>query len=163
MSTDIRCPKCGSETVVRTAKKGSKAGYRFHVCINYPECKGKVPIPTKKQIDADVILGGLTTVRCPLCYLRGVETMATARYVRGFLIVVQFASYPVTGCVPCVRGELLKQAFLSLLVGWFSLRALILNPFFILYNVIRALTLRRTLTNVSWKSQPDGLCGATRK
>ncbi|MBA7476312.1 hypothetical protein ES707_11696 [subsurface metagenome] len=44
MPVDIRCPRCGSETVIRTAKKGPKAGHRFHVCFNYPECKGKVPV-----------------------------------------------------------------------------------------------------------------------
>jgi hypothetical protein len=41
---DIRCPECGSETVLRTSKKGPNAGRTFHVCIHYPECKGKVPI-----------------------------------------------------------------------------------------------------------------------
>ncbi len=56
MPVDIRCPQCGSETVVRTAKKGPNAGQRFHVCINYPDCKGKVPasrlsLQQRKQID----------------------------------------------------------------------------------------------------------------
>ncbi|MBA7676804.1 hypothetical protein ES703_85049 [subsurface metagenome] len=41
---DIRCPKCGSEMVVRPAKKGPNAGRKFYVCMYYPECKGKIPI-----------------------------------------------------------------------------------------------------------------------
>jgi multidrug efflux pump subunit AcrB len=41
---DIRCPKCGSATVVETAKKGPNTGSSFHVCTRYPECKGKVPL-----------------------------------------------------------------------------------------------------------------------
>ena len=44
MPEDISCPICGSEMVVRTAKKGPPDGHRFYVCIYYPECKGKVQI-----------------------------------------------------------------------------------------------------------------------
>jgi len=40
--TEIKCPKCGSETVLRTAKKGQNAGEKYFVCMDYPECKGKV-------------------------------------------------------------------------------------------------------------------------
>jgi RND superfamily putative drug exporter len=40
----VRCPRCGSETVVRTAKKGPRAGSKFYVCTRYPACKGKVPL-----------------------------------------------------------------------------------------------------------------------
>jgi len=40
---DVRCPVCGSETTIRTAKKGPNAGRRFHVCNRYPECEGKFP------------------------------------------------------------------------------------------------------------------------
>lgn len=50
MHVDIRCPKCGSETVVRTAEKGPNAGRKFHLCIRYPECKGKLAI--QKQADS---------------------------------------------------------------------------------------------------------------
>ena len=47
MPKDIQCPICGSETILRTVKKGPNAGRRYHVCIFYPECKGKVPIGFK--------------------------------------------------------------------------------------------------------------------
>ena len=39
MTEDIKCPVCGSKTSLRTSKKD---GAKFHVCINYPDCKGKV-------------------------------------------------------------------------------------------------------------------------
>ena len=58
MSTDIRCPKCGSETVVRTAKKGPNVGHSFYVCTRYPECKGKVDTskkPKKPVKRADIL------------------------------------------------------------------------------------------------------------
>jgi hypothetical protein len=35
-----RCPKCGSEMVLRTAKRGDNQGGRFWGCSKYPECRG---------------------------------------------------------------------------------------------------------------------------
>ncbi len=54
MSVDIRCPICGSDTVIRTAKKGPNTGQKLYVCTRYPECKGKLPI--SEQIYAEVRL-----------------------------------------------------------------------------------------------------------
>ena len=39
MTSEIRCPICGAETTIRASKKD---GSKFHVCTNYPKCKGKV-------------------------------------------------------------------------------------------------------------------------
>ena len=50
MPKDIRCPTCGTETVIKTVKKGSNAGRKFYVCINHSECKGRVPIRTQKGL-----------------------------------------------------------------------------------------------------------------
>ena len=36
---DVRCPKCGSRTAIRTAKKDDS---QYHVCINSPRCRGRV-------------------------------------------------------------------------------------------------------------------------
>lgn len=33
------CPKCGGQLVLRTARKGSKAGSQFYGCSNFPKCK----------------------------------------------------------------------------------------------------------------------------
>ncbi len=35
-----RCPKCGSEMILRTAKSGVNAGKRFWGCSTYPSCRG---------------------------------------------------------------------------------------------------------------------------
>lgn len=43
-TAEVRCPRCGSATVVRTAKRGPNTGSQFHVCSRYPECKGKLPL-----------------------------------------------------------------------------------------------------------------------
>lgn len=37
----IRCPECGSRTTLRTSKISD---IKYYVCINYPKCKGMVPI-----------------------------------------------------------------------------------------------------------------------
>ena len=38
------CPKCESEMVLRTAKKGFKAGSTFWGCSTYPKCQGIIRI-----------------------------------------------------------------------------------------------------------------------
>jgi ssDNA-binding Zn-finger/Zn-ribbon topoisomerase 1 len=39
LASNIKCPVCGSSTRLRISKKD---GSKFHVCVNYPDCKGKV-------------------------------------------------------------------------------------------------------------------------
>lgn len=41
-----RCPKCGSEMILRTAKRGSNQGGKFWGCSNYPECREIINIGT---------------------------------------------------------------------------------------------------------------------
>ncbi len=38
------CPKCGSEMVLRTARKGANAGNQFWGCSTFPKCKGTVSV-----------------------------------------------------------------------------------------------------------------------
>jgi restriction system protein len=37
------CPACGKPMVVRTARKGERAGSQFWGCSGYPDCKGTRP------------------------------------------------------------------------------------------------------------------------
>lgn len=39
-----KCPKCGGEMVIRTARNGPKHGEKFFGCSNYPHCKTFIPI-----------------------------------------------------------------------------------------------------------------------
>ncbi len=41
--SDNICPLCGGEMVLKTAKKGPKAGEDFWSCLSYPKCRGKKP------------------------------------------------------------------------------------------------------------------------
>ncbi|MBI2928980.1 MAG: topoisomerase DNA-binding C4 zinc finger domain-containing protein [Verrucomicrobia bacterium] len=36
-------PQCGQRMVLRTARKGPRAGSRFWGCAGYPNCKGTRP------------------------------------------------------------------------------------------------------------------------
>ena len=38
----VQCPKCGSDMVLRTARKGQNAGNQFWGCATYPACRGVV-------------------------------------------------------------------------------------------------------------------------
>ena len=61
MPEDIICPQCGSQTAIRTSKKGPHVGQSFHVCIHYPDCKGKVE--AKKQNDTSVQRKGVSSTK----------------------------------------------------------------------------------------------------
>ena len=50
MTDDIKCPICGSTTSLQTSKK---SGRKFYVCINYPECKGKVAFDEERGDDLE--------------------------------------------------------------------------------------------------------------
>jgi restriction system protein len=38
-----RCPQCGMEMLLRTARRGTRAGSKFWGCTSYPACKGTLP------------------------------------------------------------------------------------------------------------------------
>ncbi len=42
--TDPVCPKCGNPMVLRTAKKGARAGQQFWGCSKFPACRSTMPL-----------------------------------------------------------------------------------------------------------------------
>ncbi len=46
ISTQVEpvCPKCGNPMVLRTAKKGARAGQQFWGCSKFPTCRSTMPI-----------------------------------------------------------------------------------------------------------------------
>jgi restriction system protein len=38
-----RCPQCGMAILLRTARRGTRAGSKFWGCTSYPACKGTLP------------------------------------------------------------------------------------------------------------------------
>lgn len=77
-------------------------------------------------------------VPCPFCGERPVEQAAKAARVSGFLIAYSIKRKTVIGCATCTRKELLKAAAGTMLTGWWSITSAILNPFVLLYDLLRA-------------------------
>lgn len=74
---------------------------------------------------------------CPLCRERDIETVVTVPRIRGYLLAYQMSTLKAPCCRQCARREMLAEAGRSLFLGWFSISALIVNPLFILWNVVR--------------------------
>jgi tellurite resistance protein/uncharacterized membrane protein YhdT len=74
---------------------------------------------------------------CPYCRQRSIETVATAHYVRGFVLAYQIGWKKFPACVGCARAQLLKEAGLSALIGWFSITCIFLNPLFIGFLILK--------------------------
>lgn len=94
---------------------------------------------------------------CPYCNNSPLETTATAPYVRGFFVAYQIGTKTFIGCVSCVRKKVFGEAFLSLFIGWFSIVALVINPFLIVYNLIRGAFIGENRESVSKKLVQLGL------
>lgn len=69
----------------------------------------------------------------------------------------QFGSKTFIGCVPCVRKKVFGEALLSMCIGWFSITALVINPFLIVYNLIRGCFVGKNKASVAKKLQQMGL------
>ncbi|MEZ4886783.1 MAG: TerB family tellurite resistance protein [Chitinophagales bacterium] len=95
--------------------------------------------------------------KCPYCQKEKLETVATAPYVRGFLLAYQIGHNSFIGCVPCVRKKLLGEAGISALIGWFSITAFLINPFLIVYNLIQAAFLKYNPQKVKAKLKEVGI------
>ncbi len=85
---------------------------------------------------------------CPYVKNRKLETVAAVPYIRGFILTGPIASRKFVGSVRGVRGQIFKETGRSLFLGWFSFLGLVLNPLFIAYGLLRALTVRRNLRKV---------------
>ena len=48
------CPLCGKPLVVRTARKGKRAGSQFLGCSGYPNCRGTLPLDGSVRSDRSV-------------------------------------------------------------------------------------------------------------
>ena len=79
MPEDIICPECSSKTVIRTSKKGPNVGQSFHVCIRYPDCKGKVE--NKNHNDTCVLTAGVRSTKT-LAYL--LKSQKKRKYIKGW-------------------------------------------------------------------------------
>jgi hypothetical protein len=51
VTREIRCPKCGAKTVIRTSKKD---GRKFNECVNFPECQGRIQVLPDWERDEEI-------------------------------------------------------------------------------------------------------------
>lgn len=54
------CPKCGSATVLREAKKGQNVGKKFWGCTKFPQCRGVMSFTYHVKERCPVGWGALT-------------------------------------------------------------------------------------------------------
>ncbi len=95
---------------------------------------------------------------CPLCHKRPRVASARVMSIRGFVLACRFSERIVFGCTWCVRGELFKEALLSAVIGWFSPKALILNPFLVVANLCGCLVgVRANLLKGKGPTSPIGI------
>lgn len=94
---------------------------------------------------------------CPICQERSVETVVKIPSVRGYVLAYQMHSKRLPACASCARKAMLKEAGRSLLLGWFSPTALIVNPFLILWNLGRAPFVSRDLQAVKTLFKEAGI------
>ena len=45
----MKCPNCGSDMVLRVARRGPNAGNKFYGCTNYPRCKYIIDISDSEE------------------------------------------------------------------------------------------------------------------
>ncbi len=103
------------------------------------------------------------TYMCPYCGKNELETTKTAPFIRGFLIAYRLGYKTLLGCRSCVRKEIFKEVGLSSLVGWFSITALLINPFLLLYNIIQGIFVFPNPDKVNKKLQEAGLAPQRKK
>jgi uncharacterized tellurite resistance protein B-like protein len=95
--------------------------------------------------------------KCPYCEKNTLESVATVPYIRGFLLAYQHGTKRFIGCCSCVRHQIYKEAGLSALLGWFSLTALLTNPLFIGYSLIRGIFVFKNLDAVRKQLREAGI------
>lgn len=94
---------------------------------------------------------------CPHCKKNQIETIATAPYVRGFILAYQIGSKTLIGCTPCVKKKLFGEAGKSMFLGWLSITSFIINPFLITWNVIQGATIGPKTNEVNNKLKELGV------
>ncbi len=94
---------------------------------------------------------------CPYCHDNRLETKATLPYVRGYLIVFEYGYKKIIGCKSCVRKQLLKETGKSTLLGWYSPKALIANPFLIAYGLCRTAFVGTNIKGVLQELENSGI------
>lgn len=88
-------------------------------------------------LDAEAI-----DVPCPHCGERPIEQAAKAYGVTGFLIAYRLKRRTHVGCGRCTRRKCWGSAAKTAVTGWWSISCIIINPFLIVWDLLRGLVNR---------------------
>ncbi|WP_435359102.1 TerB family tellurite resistance protein [Haloarchaeobius sp. DFWS5] len=88
------------------------------------------------KVPADAVA---VDVACPQCGERPIEERATGVGLLGMLLAYRWRTESMVGCHKCNRRRLFGMAGKNVVLGWWSVITLFVNPFTITYNVGRGL------------------------
>lgn len=81
--SEVECPECGGEMILRTARQGRNAGGQFYGCAAYPRCKGTRSLVPVDQGDAPE--GGVANSQARVAFERRVEWLDGSMDADGWL------------------------------------------------------------------------------
>lgn len=132
----MNCPECGTEVAEgsnfcpQCNANLTEGGGNYQVrSESHATSTGNVSLDEAAAVD----------IACPRCGEHPIMEVARTDRLTGLLLAYRRASYNVMGCHSCVRRVLLFNAVKNLLLGWWSVKSLIMNPFLTGWNVARAL------------------------
>lgn len=147
----MNCPECGAEVAESSNfcpecnANLTQGGGNYQVrSESHTTSTGNVSLDEAAAVD----------IACPRCGEHPVMEVARTERLTGLLLAYRRASYNVMGCRSCVRRVLLVNAFKNLLLGWWSVKSLLMNPFLTGWNVARSLYSRGP--NSKLESMLDG-------
>ncbi len=79
---------------------------------------------------------------CSYCNERPIETVARVPFVRGRPFGRALGVRKFMGCSVCVRRLIYREVGVSAVVGWWSVRAALLNPMMLTWGTVRGLLVR---------------------
>jgi uncharacterized tellurite resistance protein B-like protein len=94
---------------------------------------------------------------CSYCNERAIETVARVPFVRGRLFGRTLGVKKFMGCSRCVRRSIYKEVGVSSVLGWWSVRAALLNPVMLTYGAVRGLFVRPNAVAVKRALQQAGV------
>lgn len=133
----MNCPRCGAEVSEGSnfcpecdANLLEDDGVDYHVrSESHTTATGDVSRSDAAAVD----------IACPRCGEQPIMEVAKTTRLTGLVLAYRRVSYNVMGCHSCVRRVLLVNALKNLVLGWWSVKSLVMNPFFTGWNVLRAL------------------------
>lgn len=105
--------------------------------------KGTTTSATSVPADAAAI-----DVACQYCGERAIEELAKGHRITGLVLFYQIKSYQLIGCHRCVRAKLWGMSVKNLVLGWWGIRAAILNAGLTLKNLGRSFMNRGPNSNL---------------